>query len=331
MTNDLAIYNAPVPDRMRYAEALSGASLLPDSYRGKPANLLLALEYGGALGIAPMVAVQEIHIIKGKPTLSALLQAALVRRAGHKLRVTGDHTSATCQIIRSDDPDFTFETTWTLDRAKAAGLLTNDSWRKYPDNMLKARAISECVRNACPDVIAGFGYTPEEMGDDTVDPFPEQAPVVVVDAERQCQCPHPGIGGVTHKSDRPCYIHDEAELVKALWQRGIDPAASGWPIGEEDAVVVDETTGEMDPAPADGGEAPAGADYQSPPFVSPSGAPTQKQMGLMWGLLKKAYGDDVELQRAAISDALGRDVESTKTLTSREVSKVIDAMKAAAS
>lgn len=320
MTNDLAIYNAPVPDRMRYAEALSGASLLPDSYRGKPANLLLALEYGGALGIAPMVAVQEIHVIKGKPTLSALLQAALVRRAGHKLRVTGDHTTATCQIIRADDPDFTFETTWTLDRAKAAGLLTNDSWRKYPDNMLKARAISECVRNACPDVIAGFGYTAEEMGDDTVDPFPQT---------------DSGVGAASGESHPATGAGDTAPESHI-----------------EDAVIVDETTGELGranpniaagrvdaaavaaevSAAVGGGEAPAAADpadYQSPPFVTPGGAPTKKQSDLMWLLLGKAYGDDVELKRAAISDALGRDVESTKTLTSRDVSTVIDALKAA--
>jgi hypothetical protein len=286
---DLAIYNAPVPDRMRYAEALSGASLLPDSYRGKPANLLLALEYGGALGIAPMVAVQEIHVIKGKPTLSALLQAALVRRAGHKLRVTGDHTTATCQIIRADDPDFTFETTWTLDRAKAAGLLTNDSWRKYPDNMLKARAISECVRNACPDVIAGFGYTPEEMGDDTVDPYP-------TDDAASAQSAH---------NDGP----GSAET------RG--PVADAASPDIEDAVVVDEATGEVNPEPG-------GASGEAP---SPGPAPEQdearkKEQRRMWAALRERHGNDNDACRAAIAEALGREVVSTSDLTTTEMQVV---------
>jgi hypothetical protein len=175
MSSDVAIYAANVPDRMRYAEALAQASLLPEAYRRQPANVLLALESGAALNVAPMVAIQEIHVIKGKPTLSAQLQSALVRRAGHRLRVTGDATSAVCEITRADDPDFTFRSEWTRERAQAAGLLTNDTWRKYPQNMLKARAISECARDAGPDVIVGFGYTAEELGDenDTADAFPQ--------------------------------------------------------------------------------------------------------------------------------------------------------------
>lgn len=290
--NDIAIYNAPVPDRMRYAEALSGASLLPDSYRGKPANLLLALEYGAALGIAPMVAVQEIHIIKGKPTLSALLQAALVRRAGHTLRVTGDHLSATCSIIRADDPDFTFSTTWTLDRAKAAGLTSNDSWRKYPDNMLKARAISECARNACPDVIAGFGYTAEEMGEDVAE-YPQTSEAA---AER------PVSSGEGEGS---------ASGVDAPHQR---TAASEPDI--EDAVVVDDTTGEItDPAPdGDGGEAvPSGA-------VHPE---TSGRFTAMQIKLRDRFGDDRFAARIWIGQQIGRDIASTKEMDGREVSHVL--------
>ncbi len=292
MTNhELAIYAAPVPDRMRYAEALSGAQLLPDSYRGKPANLLLALEYGSALNIAPMVAVQEIHIIKGKPTLSALLQSALVRRAGHTLRVTGDHLSATCQIIRADDPDFVFETTWTLERAKAAGLLTNDSWRKYPDNMLKARAISECARNACPDVIAGFGYTAEELGDDTAEGS--------------------SFGGATADAQS---AHDDGP--GSAETRG--PVADAVAPDIHDAVVVDETPGEA----VSEGKRPASPGRPAQAAYSPSPAQTR----LMWAKLRATYGDDEQMQRRAISSALGREVESTKDLSMAEVAKILDSL-----
>lgn len=184
MSGEVAIYSASVPDRMRYAEALSGASLLPDSYRGKPANVLLALEYGSALGIAPMVAIQQVHIIQGRPVASAQLIGALVRKAGHRLRVSGDDKRAVCEITRHDDPDFTFRSEWTIERAAAAKLTGKDTWRQYPANMLRARAITECARDACPEALAGVSYTAEELGDDTLpaEAFPQtddvSAPVV---------------------------------------------------------------------------------------------------------------------------------------------------------
>jgi hypothetical protein len=152
-------------DKVQYAERLASASLLPAAYKKQPANVLLAMEMGDAMGIPPIQAINEIHVIEGKPSASANLIGAMVRRAGHKLRVQGDDQSATAQIIRADDPDFTFEVTWTLERAKNAGLLSGkNNWAKYPAAMLKARAITEVARAATPDALYGVIYTPEELG-----------------------------------------------------------------------------------------------------------------------------------------------------------------------
>lgn len=146
-----------------YARKLSASDLLPKSYAGKPQNVLLAIEFGRSLGLDPITAINMTHVVQGRPTASAQLVGALVRRAGHVLRVRGDETSATCKIIRSDDPEFEFAATWTMERAKTAGVLSNPVWKTYPANMLKARAITECARDACPEVLAGMGYTSEEL------------------------------------------------------------------------------------------------------------------------------------------------------------------------
>jgi hypothetical protein len=118
-----------------------------------------------------MAAITGIHVIEGKPTASAGLISALVRRAGHKLRVKGNALSATCQIIRSDDPDFTYEVTWTLKRnkdgnpnAEDAGLLNKAVWKQYAASMLKSRAITQCARDACEEALFGLHYTAEELG-----------------------------------------------------------------------------------------------------------------------------------------------------------------------
>lgn len=157
-------------DMVRYADHLADANLLPAQYRQKPANVLYAMEYGRTLGITPIAAITGIHVIEGKPSASAALISGLVRQAGHKLRVTGNGLSATAQIIRADDPDFTYEVTWELRKnpngnpsAEDASLLNKDVWKKYPAAMLKARAISQVARDACEEVLFGLHYTPEEL------------------------------------------------------------------------------------------------------------------------------------------------------------------------
>jgi hypothetical protein len=118
-----------------------------------------------------MVGLTNIHIIEGKPSLSANLQAALVREAGHRLRVwtegEGMNVTAICEIVRSDDPEFTFRTQWGKAEAEAAGLGNKDNWKKYRRSMLKARSITECIREACPEVLMGATYSPDELGANT--------------------------------------------------------------------------------------------------------------------------------------------------------------------
>ncbi|MGW1015636.1 hypothetical protein [Streptomyces niveus] len=171
--------NTSLDGSVRFAQLLADADLLPRQFVGKPANVLYAVEYGRTLGITPIAAITGIHVIEGKPSASSGLIGGLVRQAGHKLRVKSDGaTTATAQIIRSDDPEFVYEVTWTLERAEQAGLCQikagkawardrngkPTSWEKYTAAMLKARAITEVARDACEDVLFGLHYTPEELG-----------------------------------------------------------------------------------------------------------------------------------------------------------------------
>ena len=124
------------------------------------------------LGLSPVATMTGVHVIDGKPTASAGLISGLVRQAHHKLRVWGDGDSATCEIIRSDEPKHVFSVTWTLKKtgpnpsAEEAKLLGKDVWQKYPASMLKSRAITQCARDACDEVLFGLHYTPEELGAD---------------------------------------------------------------------------------------------------------------------------------------------------------------------
>ena len=161
-----------LPERQEYAKALSVSNLLPAQYRGKPENVLYAIEFGRAIGVEPIVAINQVHIIEQKPSASSALISSLVRRAGHRLRIwverddRGQLVKAVATITRHDDPDFTFRAEWTMVRANAAGVTGKSVWKNYPEAMLKARAITEVAREACEEALNGIGYTPEELGAD---------------------------------------------------------------------------------------------------------------------------------------------------------------------
>jgi hypothetical protein len=182
----------------RLSQGLALATVMPDSLRGKPSDVLAIMLYGQELGLAPMQSIQSIYVVRGKPQMSADLWTALARRSGHKVR-WGEcsDTSATVTIVRSDDPDYPLTVTFTVDDAVKAGLceikdgkVTARSsngkptpWETYTARMLRNRAISFCGKSQCPEVALGFAIegdydyvqpeavdvTPPEMHGDVAD------------------------------------------------------------------------------------------------------------------------------------------------------------------
>lgn len=162
--SDIQPYQAPLPDKIQHAKALADSGMIPRVYQGAPANVLVAIELGEALGIKPIVAINEINVINGTPSPSASLMVSLARAAGHKVRVRNDESGAgVCEIIRADDPEYTHRSVWDEKKARAAGLWGKGHWGKDPATMLRWRAASECVRLACSEVLGGLKYTPEEV------------------------------------------------------------------------------------------------------------------------------------------------------------------------
>lgn len=186
MSNHIEIHNPStavemnVSERQHYASVLADANMIPKAFQKSPANIFVAIEYGNALGIAPIVALNEINVINGTPSLSASMMSSLARSAGHRVRTQNtEDGAAVCEIIRADDPEFTHRSTWDQKKAQDAGLWGKGHWAKDPATMLRWRAISECVRMACPEVLGGLKYTPEETIEFTGSPAPQQqaAPV----------------------------------------------------------------------------------------------------------------------------------------------------------
>ena len=181
---EVIVHQPPVGEQIELVKTLSPSALLPESFRNNPANLMYAVQYANALGLAPIHAITGIAVIKGKPTASADLMAAIVRRAGHKLRVIGDDTYAEATLIRKDDPTFEYKTRWDREKAQKAGLTNNPTYSKYPGAMYRARAVSEVVRMGASDAMYGLIYAPEDFGEvvnePTAAPEAEAAPTTKV-------------------------------------------------------------------------------------------------------------------------------------------------------
>ena len=224
MTDLVKVNSNALGMKIAYAERLAQAGLLPQAYRQQPANVLLIVEQAEALGIPFASALNGIHVIDGRPTVSPALMSGLVRRAGHKLRVTGDDTRAVAEIVRADDPDFTFRSEWTLERAKQAGLAGRGQWSKYPAAMLKARAISEVCRDACQEVLAGV-YTTEELnGDVAVTADGDVVAVSAVDDQPFNPAPDPALQALRAKLEADDTEPVDAEIVddSPTWEERIE-------------------------------------------------------------------------------------------------------------
>lgn len=167
--NDLAVSSLmPQTQAEKYemAGVLCKSGLIP---RGldKPEKVFVALQWGHELGLSPMVAVNNIAVINGKPTLSADIMSAVVKRSpeyGGIKWIEMSEKKAECEITRilPNGEKETITSTFTIDDAQKAGLAGREVWVKYPKRMLKHRCLSYGLKDLFPDLLAGL-YDPEEM------------------------------------------------------------------------------------------------------------------------------------------------------------------------
>ncbi len=166
------------------ANTLADSSIIPRKYQGKPADIIAAGLMGVEVGWGVMTALQLIHVVEGKPEVSAEGMVALVRRAGHSITGEVSSEAVTVNGKRGDNGD-TMTFTFTLEDANRAKLTGKDVWKKYPSSMLWARAVSQLGRMLFPDVLLGVSYVEGEISGADLDLDGDSftpPPVDIVDA-----------------------------------------------------------------------------------------------------------------------------------------------------
>lgn len=162
MTNALTIRNDM--DIQTLGDVLAKSGFFQDTRQA--AQAIVKVLAGQELGFGPVASMTGINIIKGRVTISANLMAAAVKRAGkYNYRVI-EMSDEACELEFFEAGQSVGTSRFTTDDAQRAGL-TGENWRKYPKNMLFARAMSNGAKWFAPDVFGGSMYTPEELGDES--------------------------------------------------------------------------------------------------------------------------------------------------------------------
>ena len=156
---------------MAIANQIAKTTFVPESYRGRPDDVLAAILFGREIGLGPMTAMRDIHMIDGRPALAAHRQLAQLRKGG--VVILESEATDERGYIRAQRRDtneimaveFTYEEAEKI-RRKGKALVDGDNWRNYRKDMLWARTVGRLTRRLGPDLLNGLPpYVAEEVAD----------------------------------------------------------------------------------------------------------------------------------------------------------------------
>lgn len=159
-------------DNWEMAVNLSKSDLVPDNYKKKPENVIIALGMSQQTGLPPFTIMQNLNIVRGKASFSGSFCKILIERTGRfkdlELNYIGEKGKDTygCYLsaTRISDNKIIKGPEVTMGMAKAEGWTTNKKWITLTDLMLAYRCQSFFARLYCPEALNGV-YTSEEMED----------------------------------------------------------------------------------------------------------------------------------------------------------------------
>lgn len=137
-----------------------------------PEQAIVLMAKAADLGLPVTAAFEYFDIIENKPALKPVGALALIHRS-RLIDVQIDDTAADrCAVTMTRrDTGFAHTVVYTVDEAKAAGLIKTDkdgsAWRRFTKDMLRNRAVGRCARIVAPDVLGGLYLTAEL--DQTID------------------------------------------------------------------------------------------------------------------------------------------------------------------
>lgn len=174
-TNQRGFAPVTIAEAIQFSEMLAKSAMVPKAYQGKPEDIMVAVQWGYEIGLAPLQALQNISVINGKPSVygdaaMALVQASAVCDGVDEYIENDDTPNQVAVCVAKRKGRNPVIARFSVEDAKRAGLWGKQGpWQAYPNRMLQMRARGFALRDAFPDVLKGL-ITAEEAQD-----FPDEA------------------------------------------------------------------------------------------------------------------------------------------------------------
>jgi hypothetical protein len=166
---------ATLTEAIQFSDMLASSSMVPKAYQGKPQDILVCVQWGYEMGLAPMQALQNIAVINGKPSvygdaMMALVQASAVCEDVEEYFENEGTPNPVAVCIAKRKNRKPVVAKFSVEDAKRAGLWAKQGpWSAYPKRMMQMRARGFALRDAFPDVLKGL-ISAEEAQD-----YPDEA------------------------------------------------------------------------------------------------------------------------------------------------------------
>lgn len=190
----LSIFASPknFDDAVRMATFLSNSSMIPDQYRSQyqdsnnkwvenpdaAGNCLVAIDMAARLRVSPLVIMQNVDMVRGRPGLRGTFTASLINACGLFTRLDyewrgerrTDDWACRCVATRLSDGKVLEGTwiTWAMVKAEEWLDKRGSKWKTMPEQMFMYRAASFWGRVFASDVTNGM-YSSDELEDMVID------------------------------------------------------------------------------------------------------------------------------------------------------------------
>lgn len=144
--------------------AFAQSDIIPDTYRNKPANCVIAMDMSKRLGVSITTVMQSLYIVHGKPSWSSQFIIAAVNGCGRfttlRYELSGEGPTLACFAWAKDKEsgDSLKGPTVTMEMAQKEGWVSKNGskWKTLPELMIRYRAATFFGRLYCPDILMGM-------------------------------------------------------------------------------------------------------------------------------------------------------------------------------
>lgn len=170
----------------RAGRLLATSDMVPKQYQGNLANCVIALNMAQRIGADPLMVMQNLYMVHGRPSWSSQFLIATFNSCGRfsaiRYEFAGtpgqDDYGCRAYAVEKETGETLYGSFITIELARKEGWYgkSGSKWQTMPQQMLMYRAASWFVRAYAPEIAMGL-HTTEELRDAGPDKDPDTVSV----------------------------------------------------------------------------------------------------------------------------------------------------------